>query len=103
MARLLPEIRDVRRAGACATDLCHLGAGRLDGFYEVGPQAWDHAAGGLVAQEAGARFALLPVADEDDPLVVAAGPALFEPLCSRLLDAHAGHAGSGTSAGSRPS
>lgn len=89
VAQLLPEIRDIRRAGACATDLCHLGAGRLDGFYEVGPQPWDHAAGGLVAQEAGARFALLPLPGQDDPLILAAGPTLFGPLRDRLLAAHA--------------
>lgn len=93
VARLLPEIRDIRRAGACATDLCHLGAGGLDGFYEVGPQLWDHAAGGLVAQEAGARFALLAVPGQHDPLILAAGPALFGPLRDRLLAAHGGPGG----------
>ncbi len=84
-ARLLPLVRDLRRAGACATDLCHLAAGRLDAFYEIGPQPWDHAAGGLVAREAGARFLLAPVADETDPLVVSAGPTLFPELCELLV------------------
>lgn len=85
---LLPQIRDIRRAGACATDLCHVAAGRLDAYYELGPQPWDHAAGGLIAREAGARFALLPLPDERDPLVLAATPELFGDLRERLLDLH---------------
>jgi myo-inositol-1(or 4)-monophosphatase len=85
---LIPRVRDIRRAGACATDLCHLAAGRLDAFYEIGPQPWDHVAGGLIAREAGARTALLPVPGEADPLVVAAGPALFDPLRDLLGELH---------------
>ena len=54
VARLLPQVRDVRRLGSCALDLCALAAGRLDGYVEEGPHLWDHAAGGLVAGEAGA-------------------------------------------------
>ena len=88
-AQVLPRVRDIRRAGACATDLCHLAAGRLDAFYELGPQAWDHAAGGLVAQEAGAVFELVDLPGERDPLVVAAGPALFPRLRLLLLAQHA--------------
>lgn len=58
VARLLPEIRDVRRLGSAALDLCHLGAGRADAYVEEGLNEWDLAAGGLVAEEAGARVAL---------------------------------------------
>jgi myo-inositol-1(or 4)-monophosphatase len=87
-AALLPQIRDIRRAGACATDLCHVAAGRLDAYYELGPQPWDHAAGGLVAREAGARFALLALPGEADPLVLAATPELFADLRERLLGLH---------------
>ncbi len=55
-ARLLPLVRDVRRLGSAALDLCYLGAGRLDGYVEEGLNPWDRAAGGLVATEAGARL-----------------------------------------------
>jgi myo-inositol-1(or 4)-monophosphatase len=56
VARLLPQVRDVRRLGSCALDLCGVAAGTLDGYVEEGPHDWDHAAGSLVATEAGATF-----------------------------------------------
>lgn len=52
---LLPRIRDVRRLGSCALDLCHVAEGRLDGYVEEGVNLWDHAAAGLIARAAGAR------------------------------------------------
>ncbi len=55
VAALLPHVRDVRRLGSAALDLCGLAAGRLDAYVEEGLAEWDLAAGGLVAQEAGAR------------------------------------------------
>lgn len=60
VARMLPRVRDVRRLGSCALDLCHVAEGSADGYVEEGPNLWDHAAGSLVATEAGARFARLP-------------------------------------------
>ena len=60
VARMLPRVRDVRRMGSCALDLCHVAEGTADGYVEEGPNLWDHAAGSLVATEAGARFGLLP-------------------------------------------
>lgn len=54
VARLLPRVRDVRRMGSCALDLCHLAEGAADGYVEEGVAEWDHAAGALVALEAGA-------------------------------------------------
>lgn len=54
VSQLLPELRDIRRAGAAALDLCDLAAGRLDAYYERGLNPWDHAAAALVAAEAGA-------------------------------------------------
>ncbi|TQS41286.1 inositol monophosphatase family protein [Cryptosporangium phraense] len=53
LVRLLPRIRDIRRIGSAALDLCAVAEGRLDAFYEQGLNAWDSAAGGLVAEEAG--------------------------------------------------
>jgi fructose-1,6-bisphosphatase/inositol monophosphatase family enzyme len=73
---VLPRVRDVRRAGAAAVDLCWVAGGRLDAFFERGLAPWDWAAGSLIAAEAGAvaqRF-------DDDGLHVAAPPHLFDPL-----------------------
>ena len=59
VARLLPEVRDIRRMGSCSLDLCHVAEGSGDGYVEAGPQPWDWSAGGLVLREAGGRFQLL--------------------------------------------
>ena len=60
VSAMLHEVRDIRRIGAAALDLCSVAAGRIDGFVEEGLNAWDMAAGGLVATEAGARLELRP-------------------------------------------
>lgn len=54
LARILPEVRDMRRFGSCALDLCMVAAGQLDAYYEEGVNVWDWAAGALIAAEAGA-------------------------------------------------
>jgi myo-inositol-1(or 4)-monophosphatase len=53
LVRLLPAVRDVRRAGAAALDLAYLACGRIDAFYERGLKRWDEAAGRLLVEEAG--------------------------------------------------
>ncbi|OBK72713.1 inositol monophosphatase family protein [Mycobacterium sp. 1164985.4] len=53
---VLPEVRDVRRIGSCALDLCMVAAGQLDAYYENGVHLWDWAAGALIAAEAGAAL-----------------------------------------------
>ena len=55
-SKLVPIVRDLRRNGAAAVDLCHVAMGALDGYYEAGLKEWDWAAGALVATEAGATF-----------------------------------------------
>ena len=55
VAELLPDVRDIRRGGAAVIDLCWLARGRTDAYYEHGLNAWDVAAGSLIAAEAGAR------------------------------------------------
>jgi myo-inositol-1(or 4)-monophosphatase len=55
---LLPHVRDIRRFGSCALDLCHVAEGLLDGYVEEGVNLWDHAAGALIAEGAGARTEL---------------------------------------------
>jgi len=77
LSRLLPHIRDIRRLGSAAYDLCLLAAGRVDAYYERGIQEWDVAAGILIASEAGA--VILGSADgkaAGTNLLVAAHPEL---------------------------
>jgi myo-inositol-1(or 4)-monophosphatase len=72
---VLPAVRDIRRFGAAALDLCWVAAGRVDAFYERGLQPWDRAAGVLIATEAGAEMHDLP-----DGTLVTAAPGLLAPL-----------------------
>jgi len=81
---VLPRVRDVRRAGAASLDLCALACGRVDAFYEQGLKAWDLAAGGLVAEEAGATVGGLRGRPAGEVMVVAAPPGLFEELAGML-------------------
>lgn len=54
VAALLPRVRDVRRIGSAALDICMVAGGVLDGYVECGLKPWDHAAAALIAREAGA-------------------------------------------------
>jgi myo-inositol-1(or 4)-monophosphatase len=74
-AHLLPEVRDVRRIGSCALDLCMVAAGRLDAYYEEGVHVWDWAAAALIAAEAGA-WLRLPPADGHSGFLAAAAPGI---------------------------
>lgn len=71
VARLLPRVRDIRRLGSCALDLCRIAEGGADGYVEEGVQVWDHAAAALIAREAGARVELARGAAGRDLLVAA--------------------------------
>jgi len=81
VSQLLPRVRDIRRAGAAALDLCMVACGRLDGYYERGLNAWDWSAGSLIASEAGAS--VLPLSGEPFGLVVAS-PAIADDLAARV-------------------
>ncbi|TFV55655.1 inositol monophosphatase [Mycobacterium sp. PS03-16] len=78
LVELLPQVRDVRRIGSCALDLCMVAAGRLDVYYEDGVNVWDWAAGALIAAEAGATVTLPPPAGPvgGAGLVAAAAPGV---------------------------
>ncbi|MFJ5211171.1 inositol monophosphatase family protein [Streptomyces nigra] len=89
--RLIPLLRDIRRSGSAAIDLCDLAAGRLDGYYERGLNAWDVAAGDLIAREAGAVTGGRPGERPSRDLTVAATPGVFEPLQRLLEDFGAWH------------
>jgi myo-inositol-1(or 4)-monophosphatase len=84
VAAVLPRVRDIRRAGSAAVDLCSVAAGRLDGYFERGLNYWDYAAGGLIAREAGAAVGGLSGRAESTSMTVAAGPGLFPVLADTL-------------------
>ena len=54
LEKLMPKCAGIRRQGAAALDLAYVAAGRLDGYWEKGIEAWDMAAGLVIAKEAGA-------------------------------------------------
>jgi len=89
VAAVLPRVRDIRRAGAAAVDLCSVAAGRVDAYYEQGTHYWDIAAGGLIAREAGAITGGLRGDEAGEAMTLAAGPSLFADLRDLLasLDA----------------
>jgi myo-inositol-1(or 4)-monophosphatase len=107
VAALLPHVRDIRRGGSAAVDLCSVAAGRLDAFYERGLHAWDFAAGGLVAREAGARVGGLAGRPASESMTVAAGPNLYRQLDTFLCglnperDGHHSEEETGQRAGDR--
>jgi myo-inositol-1(or 4)-monophosphatase len=84
LAKMLPVVRDVRRVGSAALDLCMVAAGRLDAYYEHGLQVWDRAAGALIAAEAGARVLLPEPTTGSAGLVLAAAPGIADELLAAL-------------------
>ena len=80
VAWLIPHVRDIRRLGAAAADLCYVACGRLDAYFEEHLGPWDLAAGELIAREAGCRTGALDGGPVHPGSVLAAPPALFEPL-----------------------
>ncbi|MFG2583591.1 inositol monophosphatase family protein [Streptomyces malaysiensis] len=88
---LLPRVRDIRRGGSAAIDLCDVACGRLNGYYERGLNPWDFGAGALIAREAGALTGGRPGVPASTELTIAAAPGLFEPLRGLLDDLGAWH------------
>jgi myo-inositol-1(or 4)-monophosphatase len=86
LARLITRVRDVRRLGSCALDLCHVAEGSVDGYFEEGVNLWDHAAGGLIARIAGARLEIHPGVG-GTPMVVCAPTHGFDELLDALKSA----------------
>ena len=89
LSMVLPQVRDIRRGGGAAVDLCWVACGRVDAFYERGLAPWDLAAGALIAAEAGARVADLDGAAASGDGVLAAHPERFDELAACLLAAGA--------------
>ncbi|WP_224386719.1 inositol monophosphatase family protein [Pseudonocardia sp. ICBG1293] len=99
VAAMLPEVRDVRRAGAASLDLCAVAAGWLDGYLEHGCNWWDWAAGALIAAEAGALVHVagtpgVPGLDDGDALgadvTLAAAPGIAAALAALARRSGAG-------------
>lgn len=89
LCHLMPQIRDIRRFGSAALDLCYVAEGRVDAYYERGLNDWDMAAGALIASEAGAQIGNLRGNNADSDFLLAAAPLVFQPLRSLLLEAGA--------------
>ena len=85
ISALLPRVRDIRRMGSGALDLCLVASGQVDAYLERGLHPWDLAAGGLIAREAGARVSGLGDAPAGYELVVAAGPRTHARLQAALV------------------
>ena len=83
VAALLPHVRDIRRCGSAALDLCMLATGRLDAYYERCLKPWDHAAGALIAAEAGA---VVTTSDDDAVPTVGAAPGVSDQFRKALRD-----------------
>jgi myo-inositol-1(or 4)-monophosphatase len=85
ITRVLPRVRDIRRNGAAAIDLCWTACGRFDAYYERGLKAWDLAAGSLIAARAGLDLSELPETREEPPGVVVTRAGLMEELVELVL------------------
>lgn len=88
VAELLPRVRDIRRGGSAALDLCTAAAGRVDAYYELDLNPWDHAAGALVAAEAGLVLGGLAGRPFADPMAVAVAASIAGPFLDLLAELH---------------
>ena len=86
---VLPAVRDIRRMGGAAIDMCSVACGRLDAYYEYGISAWDIAAGTVIAVESGAIVTDLAGRPTLGPMIVAARSPLHGDLCDLLRSANA--------------
>jgi myo-inositol-1(or 4)-monophosphatase len=82
LVELLPRVRDIRRLGSAAKDLCLLARGAYDAYFEAGLNQWDLAAGWLIAVEAGARVEFLTAPEAKRPLLLGSAPQLFDELAA---------------------
>ncbi len=89
VARLLPHVRDIRRMGTASLDLCAVASGRVNAYFERTLNPWDHAAGALIATEAGAAVEGMPGARADHRFTLAAHPSAIAALRTLLAEAGA--------------
>lgn len=86
LADLLPRIRDIRRGGAAAVDLCWLAAGRFDAYFERGLQPWDHAGAGLICRRAGLVVSGGSQVEPNDSMCIAGPAPLHRQLQAALAE-----------------
>lgn len=79
-AGLIPRVRDIRRAGSAALDLCWTAIGRVDAYGEHGVHEWDIAAGALICVAAGLDVSLMPECDGRPVGVIAGEPRVVAEL-----------------------
>ena len=87
--RVLEQCRSLRRLGSCALNMCYVAAGRLDAYWATGVQAWDTAAGTVIAREAGAELTALDGSKYEDwrpRFCVSGSPAIQQSMVSLLND-----------------
>ena len=84
IARVLGELRDVRRFGSAALDLSWVAAARFDGYFESVEKPWDWMAGAMLVREAGGRVTELDPADPAFPRIIASGPGIHDDLVTLL-------------------
>lgn len=91
IARLAPTCAGIRRWGAASLDLAYVAAGRYEGYWERGLNAWDVAAGIVIAQEAGALVEPLDNPNDasliEDGSLVVANPSVFEAFAKEVRGA----------------
>jgi myo-inositol-1(or 4)-monophosphatase len=80
VAKLLPRVRDIRRGGSAALDLCFVASGRLNAYFERMLNPWDHAAGAIIARAAGARVSGWDGAAPSVDFTLAAEPSVAHAL-----------------------
>lgn len=85
VARIMPDVRGLRRLGSAAMDLAYVGAGFLDAYWEMDLHEWDVAAGRLIAKEAGARYTLWRDNNHRGICALAASPGIYHLLLQRLV------------------
>lgn len=86
VSRIIGRVRDIRRGGSAALDLCHVAAGHVDAYWELGLSPWDYAAGSVIAREAGAEVLSLQAAHGHRAAVIAAHPSLMPSLLGLLRE-----------------
>lgn len=89
IAEVLPKIRDIRRKGSAAIDICMAACGMVDGYFERGANPWDYAAASVVARECGLIVSGLNDKPEGPDMVVAAPPKLHKAITALLSELQA--------------
>jgi len=90
VAQLLPQVRDIRRFGSAALDLCAAAAGRVDAYYELELNPWDFAAGALIAAEAGLTVTGLPGRPFAAPMAIAAAASIVDEFVELVAGLYVG-------------